>query len=122
VSVDDILLLLSPHCPHQHASLFSVVHTHFNETDNPIESYGYNQEITSLIQELKLDFATNTLPTPSKVDMRDMARHLARNTERLQSEILIEIENSRSPVPPTGVSRDLTDRFDNTTKTYTPLS
>ena len=104
---------------------FPVVYTqliHRTLTDNPIESYGYNQEITSLIQELKLDFATTTLPTPSKVDLRDMAHHLARNTERLHSEILIEIENSRSPMPPSGVSRDLTDRFDNTSKTYTPLS
>lgn len=121
MSVDDILMLLSPHCPHQHASLLSVVLHQLYKTENPIESYGYNQEITSLIQELKLDFAMNTPPTPSKVDMRDMAHHLARNTERLQSEILIEIENSRSPMPPS-VSRDLTDRFDNTSKTYTPLS
>ena len=102
--------------------LFSLLPTiNLYETENPIESGGFNKEITSLIQELKLDFATNTLPTPSKVDMRDMARHLAIDSERLQSEILIEIENSRSPMPPS-VSRDLTDRFDNTSKTYTPLS
>ena len=72
--------------------------TYETNPDDPITSDGFSEEITNLIRELNLDFTVASLPSPGKVDMRDMAKHLSMTQERLHSQILLEIEHNRTPV------------------------
>jgi hypothetical protein len=65
--------------------------------DNPITSEGYNEEIANLIRELQLVDTIMVNPTPPSPDIRDMAKHLSMAQERLQSQILIEIEQNKTP-------------------------
>ncbi len=65
--------------------------------DNPITSEGYNEEIANLIRELQLADAIMVAPVPSSPDIRDMAKHLSMAQERLQSQILLEIERNKAP-------------------------
>ena len=90
----------------------------FLTKDNPISSNGYAEEITKLVKELKLEVPMT--PGPGPDDMRDMAKHLNMTQEKLRTTILTEIAQNSTPNPPPSatplIARDLTDRFDNTTK------
>ena len=65
--------------------------------DNPITSEGYNEEIANLIRELQLADAIMVAPVPSSPDIRDMAKQISMAQERLQSQILLEIERNKAP-------------------------
>lgn len=86
--------------------------------ENPISMDGYNEEISGLIKELKLDVQISPAPGP---DIRDVARHLSMTQDRLQNQILKEIEQNRTPkvaeAAGTPVARDLAERFNKPTPT-----
>lgn len=65
--------------------------------DNPITSEGYKEEIANLIRELHLVDTITVTPVPTSPDIRDMAKHLGMIQERLQSTILLEIEQNKTP-------------------------
>jgi hypothetical protein len=69
--------------------------------DNPISSDGYNEEITGLLRELKLELPPLT-PVDSGRDIRDVVRHLSMTEEKLHGQILMEIEQNKSPNPKAG--------------------
>jgi len=78
---------------------------------NPLSSDGYNDEITSLLNELNIDI-TQISPRPD----RDAAHRLSMTQEKLRSRILSEIEQSHTPKgdSPPMPSQNLECQFNNT--------
>ena len=85
---------------------------------NPLAEDGYSDEIMSLLDELKIEVGTQITPRPNC----DVAHRLCMTQEKLQSRILLEIEQSNTPigdeysngVSPPMPSQNLEHQFSNT--------